>query len=279
MSSFDIPSNVRIYKTTFSDVKERIQRIFDFEVCLNTPYKLCDFKPVYGEAFAEKLRNYDFWGFCDIDLIWGDIRKFITDEILENYDRILTHGHCSLFRNTQEVNKAYRTLDPKGCMDYKKVFSTEKLWAFDEWALHNGGYAEIQKRNNSTMYDAPIFADIQINRFSFHTTLEQSGQNMKRVHNRLFYVHSGKVKDYVLVGEKLSSTEYLYAHFQRRKLDIESGLNKNDYLIVPPNKAINRNELILTLENVKKMTTGNVLSWNVKGQLKRILYLVYSRVR
>lgn len=141
-----------------------------------------------------------------------------------------------------------------------------------------GGYAEIQKRNNIAMYDAPIFADIQINRFSLHTTLEQNNENMKRVHNRLFYVHGGNVEDRVLVGKKLNSTEYLYAHFQQRKLDVEAGLNRDDYLIVPPNKAINWNGLTLTSEKVKKLTTGNILSWNVKGQLKRILYLVYKGI-
>ena len=141
-----------------------------------------------------------------------------------------------------------------------------------------GGYAEIQKRNNVAMYDVPIFADIQINRFSLHTTLEQNSENMKRVHNRLFYVHSGKLEDYVLAGKKLSSTEYLYAHFQQRKLDVESGLNRDNYLIVPPNKAVNWNGLTLTSSKVKKFTTGNILSWNVKGQLKRIVYLVYKRI-
>lgn len=114
LSSFDVPANVQIIKSSFEEIKAKIQSLFSFKISLNKPYKLCDFKPVYGEAFTEELQNYDFWGFCDIDLIWGDIRKFITDEILEKYDRVLTHGHCSLFRNTQEVNKAYRTLDPKG---------------------------------------------------------------------------------------------------------------------------------------------------------------------
>lgn len=101
---------------------------------------------------------------------------------------------------------------------------------------------------------------------------------MKRVHNRLFYVHGGKLEDYALAGKKLSSTEYLYVHFQQRKLDIESGLNRNDYLIVPPNKAINWNGLTLTSGTVKKLTTGNILSWNVKGQLKRIVYLAYKKL-
>ena len=45
---------------------------------VNSPYKLCDYKPVYGLIFDEDLQDYDFWGHCDVDLIFGDIRKFIN---------------------------------------------------------------------------------------------------------------------------------------------------------------------------------------------------------
>ena len=52
----------------------------------------------------------------------------------------------------------------------RKILKIWQVWAFDEWSLHNGwGYAEIQKRNGVMVYDAPIFADIQINRFQLHT--------------------------------------------------------------------------------------------------------------
>ena len=35
-------------------------------------YKLTDFKPAYGEIFQDYIIQYDFWGFTDIDLIYGD---------------------------------------------------------------------------------------------------------------------------------------------------------------------------------------------------------------
>lgn len=279
LSSFDIPQNVKVYRTTFTEVRARIQKIFDFEICLNKPYKLCDFKPVYGEAFAEELKKYDFWGFCDIDLIWGNIRKFLSDDILEQNDRILTHGHCSLFKNDTQVNAAYRTLDPKGCMNYKEVFSSDKLWAFDEWSLHNGGgYAEIQKRNGVMVYDAPIFADIQINRYSLHTTWEQNGTEDKSYHT-VFRVNKNSIEKWCIAKEKILRCEYIYVHFQQRKLKMESNLNRCDYLVIPPNKAVNRNSYQCDVNDLKKLTKGNVFSWNVKGQVRRILSLMYAKVR
>ena len=57
--------------------------LVDFEIVLNEPYDLCDFKVAYGEIFQEYLEPYDFWGFCDCDLIYGDIRHFLTEELLE----------------------------------------------------------------------------------------------------------------------------------------------------------------------------------------------------
>ena len=93
----EVLSNVHIIPMKFEEVKERIQSIFDFPICLDRPYKLCDYKPTYGEAFEDYLNSYDFWGYCDMDLIWGNIRSFITDEVLEKNDRIFTmqwSGFC-----------------------------------------------------------------------------------------------------------------------------------------------------------------------------------------
>jgi hypothetical protein len=89
-----LSSNIKIVSMTFDQVKARFQKLFDFEISLERAYKLCDYKPAYGEAFADYLGAYDFWGYCDVDLIWGDIRHFVTDEILEQNEKIFTLGHC-----------------------------------------------------------------------------------------------------------------------------------------------------------------------------------------
>ena len=103
----------------------------DFPIFLERPYKLCDFKPAYGEIFAEELKDYDFWGHCDIDLVWGNIRKFYTDEVLSQYEKVGFNGHSNLYKNTPEVCARYRThIDGK--MYYRDVYSVDKGFAFDE---------------------------------------------------------------------------------------------------------------------------------------------------
>jgi hypothetical protein len=43
-------------------------------------YKLCDFKPTLGHLFSELVdlpsQKYSYWGYADIDLIWGNFQKF-----------------------------------------------------------------------------------------------------------------------------------------------------------------------------------------------------------
>lgn len=74
----------------------------------DNPYKLCDLKPFYGKVHEDILENggYDFWGFGDVDLVWGNIREFYTDEALAKADVFSTHadrvsGHFTLIRNTR----------------------------------------------------------------------------------------------------------------------------------------------------------------------------------
>ena len=81
---YDYPKNVKVTLIQFGELRDKIQNLFDFEISLLKPYKLCDFRPSYGEIFKEQLVGYDYWGFCDIDLIWGDLRKFLTDDLLNN---------------------------------------------------------------------------------------------------------------------------------------------------------------------------------------------------
>lgn len=161
--SYDWPGNVKVFYMDFDQQVKLFQSKFDFLICADTPYKFCDFRVAFGEVFAEYLAGYDFWGYCDIDLIWGDIRSFVTDEVLSKYDRVYTHGHCSLWRNTPVVNSYYRTLPANGYQDWKTVLSTHGSFAFDEWAGHaGGGISFIIKSNGIPYYDEPDMADLKI---------------------------------------------------------------------------------------------------------------------
>ena len=128
------PSNIRFISTTLHELNAKVNSVVEANVPL-TPRKFCDLKPAYGAIFNEYVKEYDFWGFCDMDIIWGDIRAFITDEVLENYDIISSRkeaisGHFNLFRNTLEINQLYKQVP-----NYKKLFEETKFKWFDEEKL------------------------------------------------------------------------------------------------------------------------------------------------
>lgn len=138
MSEYLVPQNVSVKKSTLSEIKSIAQKILSFELSLENPYKLCDYKPAYGTIFSEDIKDYDFWGYGDIDLIYGDIRKFVTDDILKKYDRVFASGHLSICKNIDRVNYAYRKkID--GCFYYKDVYTSPRNWTFDEFGQNPWG--------------------------------------------------------------------------------------------------------------------------------------------
>lgn len=127
-------SNITFLSTTLPQLNERVNKIVEAEVPLN-PRKFCDLKPAYAEIFTEQVQGYDFWGICDMDIVWGDIRKFITEDILNEYDIISSRkenisGHFNLFRNTEQVNSLYKQLP-----NYKDLFELPEFKWTDEVVL------------------------------------------------------------------------------------------------------------------------------------------------
>jgi hypothetical protein len=138
------PDNITFKTTQLQNLNKHVNQVVDASVPL-TPRKFCDLKPAYGDIFNEDIKGYDFWGFCDMDIIWGDIRKFITDEMLDIYDVISSRkeaisGHFNLFRNTPKLNKLYEELP-----NYKILIEKPKLMRIDEELLTNYLKSEISK--------------------------------------------------------------------------------------------------------------------------------------
>ena len=130
------PTNISFLPTTLPLLNQRVNKIVQAEVPLN-PRKFCDLKPAYAEIFAKNIEEYDFWGICDMDIVWGDIRKFITGDILDEYDIISSRkenisGHFNLFRNTQKINSLYKQLP-----NYKVLFDVPEFKWTDEVVLSN----------------------------------------------------------------------------------------------------------------------------------------------
>jgi hypothetical protein len=111
------PDNVHFLSWTLAEIRDRAEAALGYPVALASPYKLCDVRPAFGIIFQESLQGYDFWGHCDMDIVWGDIRAFVSAEILAEHDVISARrgnvaGHFTLYRNDATRNRLFER-DPR----------------------------------------------------------------------------------------------------------------------------------------------------------------------
>lgn len=222
------PKNVKVYYKEFYEIVNYIKEKLEFNVVLESAYKLCDFKPAYGYIFNEYIKEYDFWGYCDIDIIFGDIRKFINNDILNEYDKIFPRGHLSLYRNSEKMNSLFlKTL--KGKYIYKDVFSTNDMCCFDErFTEFNGGINGIALENGVKLYsNDSIIADILI---KYNNFIINSDSNKKKKYKSIFIYDKNLVR-YIKENDNIIRKEYLYIHFQKRRMKVYNGI-KDKYIII-----------------------------------------------
>lgn len=103
---YRFPGNVQWVETSFEALKQRLQACFPFQVRYERPWDFCAFRPVLGTVFEKELCRYDFWGWCDCDLVFGALRDCFTEKRLEAYGKLLPKGHLSILRNDVALNTA-----------------------------------------------------------------------------------------------------------------------------------------------------------------------------
>jgi hypothetical protein len=101
--------NIKFERFSLTELNQRASKLLGMRVAKGT-YSQVDLKPFYGLLFPDHFAGYDFWGHVDLDVIWGDIRAFVTEEILAAHDIIsarkgVTAGHFNLYRNQPAVNQ------------------------------------------------------------------------------------------------------------------------------------------------------------------------------
>tara|TARA_R100001143_G_scaffold63475_2_gene70824 strand:+ start:6157 stop:7005 length:849 start_codon:yes stop_codon:yes gene_type:complete len=138
-----LPSNVTMIYKNIEEINQLAAKKLGFTTNINEGYKLCDFKPAYGFLFPDIFKGYDFWGHGDIDVIFGDIRQFITDEILDNHELInvrhdFISGYFLLFKNDEKMNTLFMQSN-----DYQKVLSSPVHYCFDETNFQYNDFTDI----------------------------------------------------------------------------------------------------------------------------------------
>ena len=99
-----LPDNVRVRPETLVTLQRRIEEKLQFAVSIEDAYKLCDFRLAFPRIFDDLAIGYELFGWSDLDVIYGDIRRLLSREALANdvitfYEQHLA-GHLTLVRNS-----------------------------------------------------------------------------------------------------------------------------------------------------------------------------------
>ena len=127
-----LPANVKVEKMSFSQLQALISAKTGAAIDYHSAYKLCDLKPFLGKVFESQTRGYEFWAYGDIDLVFGDLKRYLKKEILDAHDIISFRedwlsGAFSIFRNREDVNTLYLRSP-----DWKVIIEKAGNTCFDE---------------------------------------------------------------------------------------------------------------------------------------------------
>lgn len=235
-TKYNYPPNVKVIYMSFSEIKEVIQSKIPFKISLERPYKLCDLRPFYGEIFRKYVEQYYYWGYCDTDIIWGNIEKMIFKILKEQkYDKLFFLGHCSIFRNNKSNNKFLKKILYKE-QRVKDVLQNKDNCSFDE---------EFKKSINTFYIDEgklillkELEANIYMKATFFKLVLYDFLSKRYKVEKRkkfLMVYDNGNLKRYYMEEGKLKQEEFLYIHMQSRKMKFEkyNNINLEYYKIIP----------------------------------------------
>lgn len=257
--------NIHVINCTFEECRLMIQKVIDFDICLESPYKLCDYKPTYGLAFKNWLKDYDFWGYCDLDVVLGNLRNYFTDEILKYSDRCLENGHISLWKNNQKMNTMFK-YNERGGNNYEQVYKSPDSFYFDE--------------------QAGVFTKCLINGVQFCAPVPL--RNPMAHCDKFYYLNENQNNQYIIYWEngKLYAVhpdrkvELCYAHFFRRKFKAAPVCQSIYSIKIAPglisyNTEVNESDFDVLEENGYSWKSRIQL---VRGNLKRYgLFKMISR--
>jgi hypothetical protein len=203
-------ANVEYLHLSFDDYKALVCDRLGVAFRPNDPYKLCDLRPCFGHIHEREIAGYPFFGYGDIDVIYGNIASFYTEELLARFDVLSTHperlaGHFAVLRNTDRNRRAF--LKIRGWRD---LLERQDCVALDEGPFT----ATLQPRGLGRLcaYLAPWRGrSLFVERHS--AILSPRGWHDGTMnYPRKWFWRNGR-----LTNERDGEREFLYLHFMRWK--------------------------------------------------------------
>ena len=162
--------------------------------------------PPSARCSPTELTGYDFWGHCDLDLVFGRIRDHLPAEAFEA-DKVLIQGNFALYRNTAEAAGWFR--HEVGRVSYRTAMTTPAAQHFDEMA---GMHYVLARPRRRVLAASDVIFDLSFHRY--RTRAEQPpGRDPRR-----YAWEQGEVCEYRLERAEIVRRTALLVHLQKRTM-------------------------------------------------------------
>lgn len=181
--------NIKFVPFSIDGFNHLASKKLGFKINVLNGLKICDLRPAFGVIFNDFIKKYDYWGYSDTDIIYGNLRNFLGDNIL-TYDYISVRddypsGYFSILKNNNKVNSLFTLSE-----DYKELFLRKKNTLFEECG---GAYSEVC--NGINILDSSCKYE------TFHHVLERN-KNEFKILFELFSIE-GNVGEIKVMNDKL----------------------------------------------------------------------------
>jgi len=281
---YDVPENVQIFKKSFAEVQTLVAQKFpEITISLDRPYKLCDFKTAYGYIFADLFEGYDYWGFCDIDTIWGNIEKFIPENSDSHLVKIFPCGHLCFIRNIAPWNRVFElvnqvagtlcrnNMNGRTVATWQECFSSPESHYYDEEGGLEPLFQKISTQEVSVNYQLSIINFVEVSfdnllppwRFDHFYSI-----NFPEKSNHLVYsFKEGCLMRHYLQNGQPQAEEISYLHISKRRFSIHT--NCTSSFVVYPNR----------FASYRECTKLPLLIHGRKRYLSNLLRRIISRIQ
>lgn len=277
---YNYPENVDVISMTLDEMKKIAENKLGFSISMETPYKLCDYKPSYGFLFEEYIKDYEYWGHCDCDLIFGNLNEMLTPLLEKGYDKLFAAGHLTIYKNNFENNRRFMK-EYKGELFYKEAFTTDRIYVFDEDCI---GDKNPNRKNIHTIFlneKAKIYTiDLSMNA---STT---SGRFINEYYDnisRLFVKEKYSPKRYYWNNGDLISVEwndneknivtqkFLYMHLQMRKMRLKVNVISSNCFQILPDRFIREKNIPNSKKEMKLLSVKKTYFYWIDIYVKKFL--------
>ena len=251
------PSNVRFVHMTLEQVRQLAESQIGATVNLDYPTRICNLKPMYGVIFSDWLRKYTWWAWGDVDVLYGNIRRFLPHRYWVTYDIIscrpwYTTGELTFLRNTNSICNLFRS-----STDWRMVLSSHRCWAFDEYGFFKDrsvdSFTHVIWREAAIGSVKPYFGDF------VRTEASHRDRNMHCLYTNqaLYDLRTGE--------------EIMLVHFLKSKALPE--------FVVEPVQALPAKPFILSASGIRLVEYGGKPPINVSTFIKSKIWRTLRRIK